>query len=350
MKIGADFMIAARFYAPDQPLALETVGVPQVDQDEVLVEVRACGLCGSDVHILEGNIPTGRTPITLGHEIAGVIASVGREDCRWHVGDRVIINCIRSCGICPNCESGRYSICYRRKIIGIHLDGGFAQYVKVKSQNLIALPESISYDQGALLADAVATPYHALKSRGKVISGQSMAIFGIGGIGVHAVMLARILGAKPIIALDISRSRLLRAQEFGADVSINVNKEDPIRAIKEATRGAGAIFAIDCVGSGQTVNWCMQSVANGGYVVLVGLSREPVALSDVADFVNKEITVMGSSGFDSSEITELVALVSSGELNLSKSITEILDLDRVNEGLSRLANHSDDIVRLIVAP
>jgi threonine dehydrogenase-like Zn-dependent dehydrogenase len=161
-------------------------------------------------------------------------------------------------------------------------------------------------------------------------------------------MLARILGATPIIALDISGSILARARHFGADEVINVLEHDPIQAIKSFTGGKGVDVAIECVGSGKTVRWAAESVVIGGRVVVIGLSPEPVHLMEITQFVRKEVTLMGSSAFEIKEINQLINLVASGRLDLSHSVTETLTLDQVNDGLDRLAQNPGNIIRLVV--
>ena len=212
-------MKAVRFYAANQPLRLEKLPVPEIGQGDILVEIKACGVCGSDVHIVKGETFTGKTPIILGHEGAGVIAAVGGGVTEWHEGQRVVIDCVTSCGNCFNCQRGLDSICLSRKLTGIHLDGSLAGYVSVKPRNLIPLPDNISFAIGCLATDAVATPYHALKARAKLQVAESVAIFGLGGLGYHAVKLARAMGAAPIIAVDVSPRALERARGVGADIS-----------------------------------------------------------------------------------------------------------------------------------
>jgi len=191
-------MVAARFHAPNRPLVLEDVPIPQIEASEILVEVKSCGLCGSDVHIIKGESSTGKVPITLGHESSGIIVHIGSRVEGWKPGDRVIISCITSCGNCSTCQMGRDSICLNRKALGVQLDGALARFMKVTPRNLVSLPDGISFEEGAILTDAVATPYHALKGRAKVRAGEAIAILGVGGLGIHAVKLARLLGAVPI--------------------------------------------------------------------------------------------------------------------------------------------------------
>jgi len=188
-----DKMKAARFYKVGEPLKIEMVPIPEIGPEEVLVDVKACGICGSDIHIVyEGVTPTPYTPITLGHEPSGVIEKVGSEVTDWKTGDRVTINPFLTCGKCINCLSGNSQICLSRRVIGIHAEGGLAEFLRVPAKNLVRLPQPIPFDQGAIIADAVATPFHAITKRGNIRAGEKMAVFGCGGLGIHAVQIARI--------------------------------------------------------------------------------------------------------------------------------------------------------------
>lgn len=341
-------MKAARFYDPNMPVKVERVPVPEIGPEDVLVEVKACGICGSDVHIIKGETFTGKSPIILGHEGAGVVSSVGEAVMDWKAGDRVVIDCVTSCGNCSSCQKGQDSICLSRQLTGIHLDGALAQFIKVKPRNLIHLPPEIDFETGSLATDAVATPYHALKARAVLQSGESVAVFGIGGLGSHALKLARLMGATPVIAVDISEVALARAKDAGADIVINAEKEDPPEKIRRLTDHSGADVALECVGRSQTVRWAAQSVRPSGRAVIVGLGPESIQLMGITEFVRGEISLIGSSAFEIKEIKEILALMRSGRLNLASSITKTVSLDQVNEALTALSENSGGYIRIVV--
>jgi D-arabinose 1-dehydrogenase-like Zn-dependent alcohol dehydrogenase len=172
---------AARFYKAGQPLVVEKVPLPRPSRQEVLLKVRACGICCSDIHIAyEGITPTAFQPIILGHEFSGVVTQLGKDVEGWKIGDRVAACALLSCEKCLNCVSGNQQICLQRRIIGIHEDGGLAEYASVPAKNLAKLPDKIAYEQGAILTDALATPYHAITSGGRLIPGESVAVIGCG--------------------------------------------------------------------------------------------------------------------------------------------------------------------------
>jgi len=343
-----NLMKAAFFVGPNQPLVIEKVPVPEIGPEDILVEVKACGICGSDIHYIKGETTPGKTPIILGHEGTGLISKVGSGIKDWKEGDRVVIDCVTSCGTCLNCQRGRDSICLNRKLTGIHIDGALAQYIKVKPRNLILLPEEISFEQGALATDAVATPYHALKSRACLKVAESIAIYGLGGLGIHAVKLARTMGAALIIGVDVSEPALERAKKEGADMVINPRKDDPVKFIREKTRNMGVEVALECIGREQTVLWAAESVVVGGRVVVVGLGPERLHVMSLTEFVRKEINIMGSSAFEIKEIEEILELMRTGRLDLSSSISRTIDLENVNEAMNDMIKKPGEVIRIMV--
>lgn len=341
-------MKAARFYRPKELLRIEEVPVPNLGPNDVLVEVKAAGICGSDVHIIDGETFPGFTPIILGHESAGVIAKVGEQVGQWKLGGRVCIDCVTTCGICFNCLRGRDSICLSRKLIGIHLDGALAKYVKVSARNLVELPESIPFEQGAILTDAVATPYHAITKRAKLSIGETIAVFGLGGLGVHALQISKLMGAGLVIGVDVEESILVRGLTFGADVVVNSRKEDPVKRIKELTGGCGVDVALECIGRNLTVSQCVESVRVGGRAVILGLSPDAIHIRPITEFVRGEIELIGSSAFELKEIQQIVQLVASGRLDLSRSVTRKISLDEVNQGIENLNTKRGNPIRILI--
>src|SRR5437868_284493 len=241
-------MKATRFYAVNTPLRIENIPVPEIDADEVLVQVKAVGLCGSDVHIVyEGVTPTAFKPITLGHEPAGVVARVGSKVQGWTPGDRVSVLPLLFCGTCPRCLRGQSQVCEQRRVIGIQAEGALAEYLKVPAKNLVRLPDNVPFSVGAIITDAVATPFHALIDRAALKSGESIAIFGLGGLGLHAVQIAKLAGARSVIGVDVRPEQLERARQAGADVIIDARNGSPVTTVMEATGGRGVDVAAEFV-------------------------------------------------------------------------------------------------------
>lgn len=342
-------MQAARFHEVGEPLRIEEVPVPEVREDEVLVRMRAAGLCGSDVHIVfEGVTPTGFRPITLGHEPAGVVARTGARVTGWEEGDRVAVTSVLYCGSCRNCVSGHTEVCLSRKLVGIHVDGALAEYVAVPAKNLIRLPEDVSFPVGAILTDAVATPFHALVERAALRAGETVAVYGAGGLGLHAVQLARLLGAARIFVVDAREEQLERARRVGADVTLNAREGSPVEAILDATGGLGVDVAAEFVGLQATIAQAVESVAPGGRAVVAGLGPDPITTLPPTVFVRKQISLLGSYGFTKRNIEQIVDLVAAGRLELESSITHTFPLDEVNTALRYLHEKIENPVRVAV--
>lgn len=346
-------MRAARLHRVRTADAPELVQVDEVDvpvpgAGEVLVEVRACGICASDLHVVQGVTPHGGDlPQILGHEPAGVVAAVGDGVDDWMPGDRVAFVMARPCGRCPYCASGRENLCVRLTVPGIDGDGAMAQYAVADQRFLAPLPAVVPFEQAAILTDAVATPYHALKRAG-VSEGVTVAVFGLGGLGMHAVQLARLAGAELVIGVDLDEVNLERALEWGADAVVDAADGKPARRVRELSEG-GVDRAFEFVGANATVDQALKSVRPGGRAVIVGLTPEPMQLMPEALFVAGELELVGSFGSTPADLGELVDLVEAGRLDLTRSITHRLTLDEVPEALGRLERRDDHPIRMVVS-
>jgi alcohol dehydrogenase, propanol-preferring len=342
-------MKAARFYELDAPLRIEDIAVPEIGDDEVLVQVRAVGLCGTDIHILkEGQTLTAFKPITPGHEAAGVVARVGSAVAGWTRGDRVSVLPGIYCGACQQCLQGRDELCEYRRMIGIQAEGALAEYLRVPAKNLVRLPANVPFTVGAILTDAAATPYHALIDRAALKRNETVAVFGVGGLGLHAVQIAKVVGARSIIAVDIRDEQLERARSVGADITINSRAGSPVPSIMQATEGRGVDVAAEFVGFTETIAQAVEAAAPGGRIVVAGIGSEAIKTVSPAVLVRKELTLMGSYAFTKQTIEQLVDLVANGRLALEASVTHTFSLDAVNEGLNVLQKKIGNPTRVVI--
>lgn len=342
-------MEAALFYNSGEPLRITEVEIPEPGVGEVLVNVKSCGICGSDIHIAyEGITPTGFTPIILGHEPAGVIETLGPNVEGLQLGDRVAVSSCVICGSCENCLNGRESICFERKMLGIHLNGGLAEYMVAPAGNLINLPEKITFEEGAIITDAVATPFHAIVKRGMIRAGETVAVLGCGGLGIHAVQIANICGASQVIAVDVNDVALERAKFIGASHVINDREDSAVEVIKELTGGNGADLVVECVGLQKTIAAGAESLKIGGRLVIVGLGAEEIKTLPPAIFVRKELSILGSYAWDRSDLVHIVKLVEENKLDLSNSITKRFSLQESNEALKQLHEKIDNPIRIVI--
>ncbi len=341
-------MKAARFHAPGEPLKIEELPDPQPGRSQVVVNVEACGICGSDVHFWEGHAPVARTPITLGHEPAGTIEEVGEDVDGIEPGQRVVVRAGSSCRRCAACRAGQDGLCERSQVLGMHIDGGLAEQLLVNASEVLPVPDAVPLDQAAIIGDAVATPYHALVERGGLCPGETVAVFGCGGLGYHAIRIARLAGAATIIAVDVRTAALERAASAGADATVNASEERASRCIRELTGGVD--LAIECIGRAESIGEAVKSLRRGGRAVVVGMGPEAIALPPPNVFTWSEYSLIGSFGSSAATAELLLAMAASGRLDLSQSITERLPLEDVNRGLELLRSPESDVVRIVVEP
>jgi propanol-preferring alcohol dehydrogenase len=342
---------AARLYQPGSPLRVESVSVPVIQAHEVLVEVAACGLCGTDVHLaVAGDIPVARTPITLGHEAAGMVVAMGASVKDLQPAQRVALFPSAVCGECRFCRSGRESLCESAQVYGMSRDGALAQYIAAPWWCAVPIPEGISYEQACIITDGVATPFHALRSRGALKAGESVAVVGCGGLGTHAILLARMMGAGFIVAIDVDASARDRSVALGADLALNPREEKNIGKSIRQRIGRGVDLALECVGRAETVAAALQTLDTGGRAIIVGVGPEKPELPPLIRFVGREFSVLGSFGMDKRDIADLLRLVACGRLDLGASVTEVYPLQDVNTALDRLASGDSSAVRLVIAP
>ncbi|MFO1292913.1 MAG: zinc-binding dehydrogenase [Rubrivivax sp.] len=344
-------MLAARLHRPGAPLAIESVAVPEPGAGQILLEVAACGLCGTDIHLaVEGDIPVARTPITLGHEAAGTIVQLGQGVAGFALGQRVALFPSPICGQCRFCRLGRESLCEATQAYGMSQDGALARYMVAPAHGAVAIPDAVDFATAAIITDGVSTPLHALRSRGALRAGEAVAVVGCGGLGAHAILLARMMGAGFIAALDTQPQARARALEFGADLAIDpAEQPQPARAIRAAL-GRGVDLALEFVGRPETVELTLRCLDTGGRAVLVGVGPGRPALPPLLSFVGREQAVLGSFGMDKRDIADLLQLVARGRLDLSRSVTQVFPLAGVNDALGLLAKKDTGIVRLVVEP
>ncbi len=296
------------------PLVLEDVPIPQPKPDEALIRVKACAVDQFDLTIRDGKFPTAKTPIILGHEIAGVVESVGASVDHIQCGDRVTSTLYLTCGRCRYCLTGRETICADFKgYVGIHTPGAYAEYTTIPAVNLVKLPDSISFPQASVIANAIGTPYHALTKRAKLQPGEHVIITGAGGgVGVHAVQLAKMMGAF-VMAVDIGKEKLSLVQELGADIVFDASVGDFSEAARTWTNAEGAEAILELVGT-KTFDSSSKSLARGGRMVIVGSHTGTELKVSPQAMIANELEILGSRNVTKRELAEVVALVAAGRV------------------------------------
>ena len=346
----ADTMRAARFDAATRRLDVVDVPIPVPGPNEVLVRVEACGICLSDVHLLEGTLPGPLPVVTPGHEAAGTVAEVGDLVPGWVPGDRVLLAGGRNCGTCRWCVRGRFEECEAFEIMGFDYDGAWAQYVVVPYAALTGVPDGLPFPQAAVLADAVSTPYAALTERAALRPGEAIGLWGIGGLGVHAVQVARMVGAGPIVAVDPLASARERALRLGADHALDPTAVDVVEEVRRITGGRMLDVAVDLVGANVVLAQAAASLGRFGRCVMVGLSLDDVALGPGVFFGVQSQSLLGHLGYKKRHLDELVTLVELGRLDVSGSVSDVMPLEDVARGVERLTSKQGDPIRLVVQP
>lgn len=323
-------MKAAVLHGDGVGLEFEDIRTPEVGPHQVLVKVAACGVCHTDLHYIEHGVPTfKKPPIVLGHEASGTIDQVGAEVKTLKAGQRVLIPAVLTCGQCTACRLGRENICSQMTMLGNHFDGAYAEYVAVPAKDIVPLSDGIPLEDASIIADAISTPYHAVKNRARVQPGDTVVIFGCGGVGINAVQLASAAGGY-VIAIDINDRKLEWAKEFGAAETVNASKVERIdKEIKKRT-GGGADIAMEVIGNPRTIEQAFECVRVGGRLCVVGYTHE--AISVVAGKIMfKELEVVGSLGCRPVDYPPLIRMVEQGKIDLQRLITHRFRLDELEK-------------------
>ncbi|MDV3132138.1 zinc-binding dehydrogenase [Mycobacterium sp. 29Ha] len=346
----ADTMRAQRFYADTKTFAVEDVPIPEPGPGEVLVKVAFCGICHSDLSLINGTFPAMRPVVTQGHEASGTIAKLGPDVTGWAEGDRVVVAAGRPCTQCANCRRGNVTNCLAIQLMAFAYDGAWAEYTVAQAAGLTRVPDNVPLEQAAILADAVSTPFGAVVRTGKVGIGESVGVWGVGGVGTHIVQLARLVGAAPVIAVDVKPAVLERAVELGADHAFDARDERLSEKIAEPTGGRKLDVAFDAVGLASTFEQALDSLTVGGRLVAVGMSAEPACVGSTSMFALTQKQVLGHLGYQNVDIETLATLVSRGRLDISRSISDVVSLEDIAVGIERLHSQEGNPIRILVQP
>ncbi|MCC6501079.1 MAG: zinc-binding dehydrogenase [Anaerolineales bacterium] len=342
-------MKAVRLIEFGKPLELQEIPIPAIGDKDILVRVRAAGICHSDAHYRAGRSAMGFMPITLGHEVAGTVEKLGAHVTNVKSGDRVCLHYNLTCGDCYYCSTGNEQFCSAAKMLGHHMDGGYAEFIAIPARNAIPLPEEIPFEQGATLMCASATALHALR-KSRLHAGETAAIFGVGGLGLSAIQLARAMGAVEVYAVDIKRDKLELASEYNA-IPIDASRVDAVEEIRKLTKGRGVNVAVEMIGLRKTMEQAIDSLGNLGRAVMVGLNQQPISINTYAQILGKEAEIIGANDHLLSELPLLVEWARRGVLDTSRVVSQIipLDADKINQRLDDLEKFTDD-VRAVIVP
>ena len=324
---------------------------PEIGEDDVLVRVRACGICGSDIHGYDGSTGRRIPPLVMGHEAAGVIERAGSAVKNFAVGDRVTFDSTVSCGTCDFCRHGQINLCDNRMVLGVSCGdyrrhGAFAEYVAVPARILYKLPDSLPFERAALI-EAVSIAVHAV-SRHVPKPDDAVLVVGSGMIGVLVIQVLREKGCRNIIAVDVDDEKLALAKRVGATRTLNAKDIDVPAAVRELTGTQGADASFEVVGHATTVMNAIRSLRKGGTVVLIG-NLSPKVEIPLQEVVSREISVLGSCA-SSGEIPECIDLLARGAVDVDPLISLRASLDEAPMLFERLYGGDKRLMKVIIQP
>lgn len=340
-------MRAARIPAVGRPLELVELPLPEPGPGEVRVRVQACGVCGSDLFLQSGGFGADKLPVVPGHEAAGVVDALGPGVEGLAAGDQVALYYIDADPEGRWARQGREQLDPRLTRMGVDRDGAFAEYVVRPAHTLIRPPAPVDPVELAVLTDAVATPYHALRRIARVEAGDVVLVIGIGGIGSNAVQLAKSMGAR-VIAASRGAAKLELAAELGAEETVRIGgTEDDAATLRRACGGEGPDVVVQCAGSAAADELAIAVAGPGGRVVLLGATEERFGARSV-DLIWRELSVTGSRGFTARDIVEVLDRHAAGELELAHLTASVRPLDEANEALEDL--RAGRVLRSVLRP
>jgi len=342
-------MRAVRLVQVGKPLEQADIPIPEIGSSDVLIRVAAAGICHSDAHYRAGISQIDSLPVTIGHEAAGRVEKVGAQVANLAAGDRVCVHYLVTCGRCDFCGCGQEQFCRQVQMIGKHRDGGYAEFIKVPGANAFPLPDEIPFEVGAIMMCSSATALHAL-NKARFKAGESIAIFGFGGLGFSALQLAHAFDCGDVYAVEINPAKLASAASMGA-IAIDANAADPVNQIKDATAGRGVDVALELIGTAKTMRQAVLCLGALGRATLVGLTAESMSIFPYAELINKEAEIIGVSDHLATELPALTEFVRCGKLRFPPETLRVVDLDagQINAALDAFQD-SIDHARTVIVP
>ena len=327
-------------------MTVEQVPRPAPEADEILIDVKSVGICGSDVHGFMGTTGRRKPPMVMGHEFGGVVADVGEDVRAFAAGDEVIVSPIEACGHCANCTAGLTNICVNRHVLGVDIAGAYADSLTVKESMVYPKPAGLDWRLAAMV-EPLSVGMHAAEIT-PIRLLDTVVIVGVGTIGLLTLLAAKLKGAGKVIVTDRSDHRLELARTLGADMAINVDRQDAIATVLEATNGLGADVAFEAVGVAATVQQALAATRTGGNITWIGNSAQMIDLN-MQTVVTRELTVRGTYGFNT-EFPRAIQAIASGRVNVAPLIERVAPLEEGPQIIHDLAKGDLDLAKVILEP
>ncbi len=332
-------------------LELVDFPVPEFGPDEILVRVKACGICGSDVHGFDGSTGRRVPPIVMGHEAAGIVAAAGANVKKFREGDHVTFDSTVSCGKCFYCSRGEINLCDNRQVLGVSCqefrrNGAFAEFVVVPQNIVYRIPESLPFEHAALI-EAVSVAVHAVNIT-PILLGDTAIVVGTGMIGLLVMQAIRLAGCTRVIAVDLDDAKLKVARQFGADETVNPNAGDVQARLAELTGGRGAAVAIEAVGATDPIKTAIHGVRKGGTVTLVGNIKPNVEIP-LQVVVSRQIRLQGSCA-SSGEYPACIDLLASGAIRVDPIISAKAPLEEGASWFDKLYDPKSQLMKVVLEP
>lgn len=326
---------------------MQSIPKPSPGPGEVLVEVRWCGICGSDIHAYHGTHPFMPPPLILGHEFSAVIREMGEGVEGLSTGDRVTVEPVLSCGQCVNCESGRYHLCFERKVIGCQSTGAYARLMTVPANRVLRLPDSVSFEEAAT-AEPLAVGVRGIR-RARIEGGEGVAVFGAGTIGLLTAKVAQAKGAEAVAIVDLSSFRLSIAEKMGITPTLQVPDQDLPDRMREIFGPGGPDLLVDCVGGDAAAFDDILRLARPGTRILaVGIFAEPVTVPHLVNLVEHELQVIGTSIYQKEDFEEAIELLAEKQVDPEPMITHRFPVERVSEAFALTSTPDAEFVKVLV--
>ena len=329
----------------------QDVPEPEIGAEEVLIQVKACGICGSDVHGMDGSTGRRIPPLIMGHEASGVITQVGEQVKDFAAGDRVTFDSTIYCGECFFCRKGQINLCDNRKVLGVSCQeyrhhGAFAEYVAVPQRILYRLPETVSFEQAAMV-EPVSIAFHA-EALTPVSLNDTAVVVGSGMIGLLLIQALSLAGCGQIIAVDLAPEKLAMASQAGADVTLQADQTDVAAEVFKLTGHRGADIAFEVVGNTAALNTAAAAVRKGGTITLIG-NLSPTVDLPLQTIVTRQIRVQGSCA-SNGEYPSCLDMIAAGRINVDMLISKIAPLSEGAIWFQKLYNGEDNLMKVILEP